>query len=230
MILPSTAIELSENSKLKSKSKKGFVSATYASQRTCPKTCFFRNSGCYAEIGWAGCTTNRINKSPIKDPVKIARIEAAQIMNLTGKNPLRLHVVGDCPNRESTIIIANAAKVYSDRYNKPVYTYTHNRTTDRTSWGVISVLRSCETVRQCQQAHIAGFASALVVPEFKQDTRYYIGRGMYGIPCLVQTGKAESCLKCGLCFNDSKLHGNHNVILFHPHGTFRLLIKDRLSK
>ena len=67
----------------------------------------------------------------------------------------------------------------------------------------------------------SGFASALVVEKFASDKRYYIGRGMYGIPCPVQTGKCASCIDCNLCMKDKSLISRKNVILFEAHGNGR---------
>ena len=157
-------------------------SATYVSQSTCPTTCAFRNAGCYAECGPMGIHTRRLNNHAEKDIVAIAKEEARMIRNLSGKFPLRLHVVGDCRTEETAKIVADACKEYKAKHDQPVYTYTHARRVRRPAWGQVSVIRSCETVRQCQQAFIAGFAASLVVDKFASPRRYYIGRGMHGIP------------------------------------------------
>ena len=48
----------------KSNNKKtGIVSATYAPIFTCPTTCPFLNSGCYAQSGPTALHLNRINKA-----------------------------------------------------------------------------------------------------------------------------------------------------------------------
>src|SRR5262245_8197094 len=90
-----TATEISDNAKT------GRVSATYAAQASCPTTCPFLRNGCYAELGasFAGFTTNRLNKAAAADgarALEVAKAEAAAIATLSGKRPLRLHVVGDC--------------------------------------------------------------------------------------------------------------------------------------
>jgi hypothetical protein len=223
---PSTAVEKSNNRKL---TNAGHFSATYACQTTCPDSCVFRNSGCYAETGNTGYTTNRLNLSKERSHIKIAKIEAKQILSLSGQNPLRLHVVGDCKSDKAAKIVSEACHEYASRYGMPVYTYTHARRVKKESWGTVSVFRSCETVRQCQQAHIAGFASTLVVDKFKDTKKHYIGRGMYGIPCPVQTGRRVSCATCKLCFSADKLHSQNNVILFSVHGALKQKAVDALN-
>src|SRR5262245_20215952 len=69
-IKPVRAVENSENAKT------GLVSATYASQESCPADCPFRGAGCYAEGSRVGFHTRRLNRSPVTDPAVIARAEA----------------------------------------------------------------------------------------------------------------------------------------------------------
>ncbi len=75
LVSPVVVKEISKNAKL------GLMSATYASQATCG-TCIWKKSGCYAEAGFVGFTTHRINKSEVLDPFEISRLEADQISNL----------------------------------------------------------------------------------------------------------------------------------------------------
>lgn len=198
-------VEKSQNSKV------GEASATYASQATCPDTCPFQGAGCYAESGPCGLILKRLNASEIKDPNELAKMEAEGIKNLSGNRQLRLHVVGDCKTKRSAEILAEACESYSNK----VWCYTHNRSIPRKSWGNISILRSCETLRQAEEATKSGFGVSMVVPSFKENKRYYLGRGLYGIPCPAQV-KGIKCVDCKLCLNSSKL--GKNVVLIAAHG------------
>jgi hypothetical protein len=150
-------------------------------------------------------------------PEQLARFEAYAIDTLTGKNPLRLHILGDSRTRKSTRILATAAKRYKAKYNQPVWTFTHAHNVPRKLWGIVSVLRSCETMEQVKQAHADGYASAMVRETPHTSARAYdLGDGFKGVPCPQQTGKAESCAKCQLCMKDSSLHKGKMVIVFAP--------------
>lgn len=223
MSKPATAVEFSRNSKI------GPVSATYASQATCPSSCPFKNSGCYAETGLTGIHTHRLNRSIVNDPDDIAQYEADEIRKLTGKYPLRLHVVGDCATDAAADIVSTAATEHSAKHNQPAWTYTHAHNVRRESWNGVSVLRSCENVSQVQKAMDDGYAAAMVVPEFQQTTAYPITEDIVGIPCPQQTGKAENCIQCGLCMQDVKLHSSRRVILFAAHGVSRLRVIDKIA-
>lgn len=225
---PVTVVTRSQNLKL---SHNRSVTATYVSQATCPDNCPFRESGCYAEYGHVGMVTKRLNKTVETIPSAIARIEADMINDLDGSQPIRLHVVGDCKDRFSAMIVSKACDEYTAKQGMPAWGYTHARV-PRSDWGEVSMLRSCQTLEQVKSAHKAGYAAALVVGRFKSDKRYSInhGKGIFGIPCPVQTGRCESCMQCKLCFNDKTLLKLNTAILFKAHGVKIKSIQEMLKK
>lgn len=188
------AVELTANRKV------GPVSVTMASQASCPKSCPWLGSGCYAESGPQGFSTRRVNKSRKVDALAIAKDELRAIGKLSGERPLRLHVVGDA----STTVAARTLSKGLESYRQPVWTYTHAwRRVARRAWGIVSVLASCESVSQVKAARARGYATALVVAEFPSDKAYMV-EGLKVIPCPQQTGKTENCTTCRLCWSDSR--------------------------
>ena len=177
-----------------------------------------------------GIHTNRLNKSPIVDELVIAQMEANGIGKLSGYRPLRLCVVGDHKSNETASIAALAADKYTRKHGMPVFTYTHAwRDVDKSSWGNISVLASCESIDQVREARAKGYATAMVVEEFEKDTAYKIADDLVGIPCPEMTGKAESCDACQLCMNAGKLHAGGKVILFAAHGASKTRVINQLK-
>ena len=217
-IAPVLVIEGSEDRKLSLKAK---CSATWVGQKSCPLSCPLQKSGCYAEGGSAGFTTRRLNRAEKEQnptPLDLARMESEGIKNLKGKYPIRLHIVGDCATRGTTKLVAQAANWYMETHNKAVWTYTHARRVARKLWGKVSVLRSCHTLNEVRASFRAGYAPALLVKEFKDTKTYEISKGIKGIPCPQQTGKAKDCISCKLCMKDQYLLENKMVILFAAHG------------
>src|SRR5579871_155626 len=184
-IKPAHAVESTANGKT------GLVSATYASQASCPSDCPLRGGGCYAETAWVGVHTRRLNRSPVKDPAAVAEAEAEAIDALTGDRHLRLHVVGDCPTPAAARAVSAAARRYARRGGRKVWTYTHAwRVVSRADWSGVSVLASCETPRQVADAHRRGYAAALIVGDHPADGRAYPLAGAGGfrvVPCPEQT-------------------------------------------
>ena len=168
-----------------------------------------------------GIHTSRLNKSLITSPEEIATAEANSIRKLTGKLPLRLHVVGDATTDTSAKILSEAAEEYIQKHNSPVWTYTHGNT-QRASWGSISVLKSCHSPEQAVAAMKQGFATSMVVDSFKSNklTKLNVsGEEIKLLPCPEQTGVKNSCKDCGLCMRDNYLRKNKIVILFQTHGS-----------
>ncbi len=190
------AVEKSGNSKI------GVVSATYVSQASCPTTCKFQGSGCYAESGMTAFTTRRLNESHLTDANEIAHAEALEIAKLTGRYPLRVHVVGDARTDNAARILSIAMSKHQQKHGMPAWTYTHAwRTVRRTSWGNANVQASCETAEDVVHANYRGYATALVVDRFESDKAYTTADGSKIIPCPQQTGRAKTCDDCRLCMN-----------------------------
>lgn len=207
---PVTAVECSDNSKL------GPVSATYVSQASCPRSCPHYGNGCYAEYGHTSHTTRRLNAAPPLSPRRLALAEARAIRRLSGRRPLRLHVVGDAKTSAAARVLADAAA----RYPSPVWTYTHAwRTVPRAAWGGVSVLASCEWSDQVHTAKHLGYATALIVPAFRSE-RLYVQDGLRILPCPAQT-RHVTCAQCRLCWDDRRLRSANITIGFAPHGAGR---------
>src|SRR5262249_24792387 len=116
-----------------------------------------------------------------------------------------------------------AAQRYSGRGNAPrrgkkVWSYTHSwQTVSRDSWGdAVSILASVETMRDGREAMANGYAAAVVVAAFEQDSAYQVD-GTSVIPCPNQT-RGVTCRDCGLCRDDARLRSSGLVIAVEAHG------------
>ena len=215
------AVENSGNSKL------GVLSATYASQASCPASCPLRGSGCYAEGGLMAIHTRRVNKAE-STSIEVARDEATAIDSLTGKRPLRLHVVGDCPTDNAARLVSQAGERYQSRHGQPVWTYTHAwRDVDQGSWGGVSVLASCETPQEVKRATAKGYATAMIV-QGHESPKAYTHNGVKAIPCQAQT-RGATCNECKLCWRDNNLRKGGYTITFATHGTRKNIINRMLK-
>jgi hypothetical protein len=208
------AIEKSGNIKI------GEVSATYASQETCPSSCPFQGSGCYAESGPMAIHTKRLNTAAKGQSLQtLADNEALAIRELSGVRPLRLHVVGDCTTDAGASTVSAAASEYRAKHGQSVWSYTHAwRNVSRQSWRDVSVLASCETIADTKDAMAKGFGAAIVV-EYHDTASAKVVDGVRVIPCPQQTGKAANCLSCKLCMNADRLRDTGAVIAFATHGS-----------
>lgn len=210
------AVSTSANRKL------GPVATTHATQESCPVSCPFLGQGCYAERGPMGAfITKRLNEAAVghdEFEVALAESDAIDAMPTVVGRPLRLHTVGDCSSDLSARIVTAAAERYTSRGGGQSWTYTHAwRDVQRESWHGVSVLASCETPEDVEAAHERGYATALVVNEFRERKRYR-HNGVDLLPCPEETGAATSCAECRLCLNDGRLRSERLTIGFAVHG------------
>lgn len=219
MRLPNNGVSVVE---LSANSKTGPVSATYAAQQTCPQDCPLKGSGCYAETGMVGFQTNRLNRNASgsgESLEDLAIAEALGIAGLTGERPLRLHVVGDATTDSTAKLLSDASEYHTNKHGKKVWTYTHAwRSVARRSWQGVSVFASCESTQDAHLAMAKGYAAAVVVSEHVSDRAHMVD-GLKLIPCPQQTGRAATCLDCGLCMRANQLRDSGSVISFEVHGS-----------
>lgn len=221
----STAVSIVKASK---NGKLGLMSATYASQTTCPDTCALRNSGCYAEGGALKFSTLQRNVAAAgMSAIEVAWLEREGIIKLaTGRGPhlpLRVHVVGDCTTDEAAAIVGDAMVAYEALTKQPAYTYTHAwRDVSRESWGRASVLASCESESDARDAIARGYNVALVVAAHASDRAYNVDGVGKIVPCVSQT-RGKHCAECKLCFS-----GAVNVA-FSVNGTGAKAAKAKLG-
>ena len=206
------AVEISANGKT------GPVSATYASQDTCPPACPLLKKGCYAKTGHVGIVTKRLNTAPSMAKNAMAEQEAQAISELTGRQDLRVHVVGDCTTGKTARIIAGAMKKHRKRRGRSAWTYTHSwKRIPVKNWLGESVLASCETISKAKEAMFLGYAPAVIVESFDRPGPY-VKDGLKILPCR-HTTHGVQCVDCRACFDVSALLRTKTAIGFIPHGS-----------
>jgi NTP pyrophosphatase (non-canonical NTP hydrolase) len=223
------AVQDSKNSKV------GDVAVTYVTTASCPKTCKLLNKGCYAQGGHCAFTTNRLDREASKRnrlrPIDIARAEAKEIDKLPANKPLRLHIVGDCRTIGAAKVLADAAENYKRRSSKmntpPVWTYTHSwKTIPRSAWGWISVLASCETMEEAEQAYSRGYTPAMIrYKPFKGTISY---RGWELTACR-EMSEGVTCDKCRICMNATPWTVDKKIVCFFPHGNKAKQVEEMIK-
>jgi hypothetical protein len=220
-------VERSDNRKL---GPPGKVSSTYVGLESCPDSCPFKakdpitgKSPCYGQHGKCGeFVLPRFLADAKADQTALE--EAHQIRTkLTGKRPLRLHTLGNCATPARAEAVSAAADEYCAKHGQPVWTYTHAHHVPRQSWGGVSVLRSCHTPEQVQQAYRDGYAASIVVPIGTKNMTPMPG-GFKVIMCPAQRSKTTTCVTCpggkeghALCMHDELLRQKKLVVGFEAH-------------
>lgn len=216
--------------------KLGGAATTYAADSSCPEVCPFKASkecygfGYHARRVWASVS------GIVASFVDIAKAEAAAIDScVKPSRNLRVHTLGDCSSAEAASIVAEACRRYISRAGAlgrivKVWSYTHAwRSVPRAAWGDgVSVLASVESGDDARAAMAQGWVPAFVMGTFPSDKVFTLD-GVKLIPCPEQTGKAESCTECTLCFDDAKLRERGMGIAFQAHGLKASKMRARMA-
>ena len=214
---------MSENAKL------GPMSATYVSQATCPTSCPFLGKGCYAESKPTGFTTSKLNDSPVTNPVEVAQLEAAEIKKLSGRFPLRVHVVGDVGSPDAAKIVALAMIGHASRKGQPAWTYSHAwKSVPRSFWGKAQVWASCETDADVEEAWRLGYAACRVVPAHPDRKAYQLGDKKV-LPCPHESRPEITCSDCLMCARTEHFLEKKIVLGFRAHGAKQKVVRQTLG-
>jgi hypothetical protein len=207
-------------------------------EATCPATCVWKSTpghqgACYAQAGFSVFLGRRLD-AEARDlaPDDVVRAEADLIKKAFRGGPvpqdgpdgkgraLRLHVAGEIEGRPGAKALGEAAVDWMDRGGSRPWSYTHRwREVHRRYWGPISVLASVEDPREMNAVAKQGYAPALVVAEFPQETAFKL-RGWSIVPCPYET-RQVTCLECQLCWRGDALLSSKTGIGFAVHGPRR---------
>lgn len=195
-----------------------YCASTYASiAATCPGSCPFRDNGCFAQAGAQHLTMGALDKAGRRvrgldvslaeaDKLDATWVRGVPRDGARGGRDLRLHVGGDVSCEAGARALACAVERARARGLGSCWTYTHRwRDIPRGAWGTaISVLASCETGRDVDEALGRGYAAAITVDHFASPRRFALRshRGARAIPCPFEAGKGITCVQCRLCFDD----------------------------
>lgn len=210
--------------------------ATYSSiKSSCPPSCKLMGEGCYAQLGYVGITSHRLDdQAKGFSPLDVAREEAKAIDQSYNGGPvpqgrdLRLHVAGDSRTLAGTRVLDKAVGRWRKRGGGSCWSYTHAwKHVPRQEWSNASVLASVDNITEVAAARKQGYAPAIVVPEHPSDKAFQLeGSDTKWIPCPAQT-RHVGCTDCRLCFNANRLYEGNFGIAFAVHGVMKNQMKKR---
>lgn len=219
-----------------------YVATTYTSiTATCPDTCTFKDSGCYAQGGHTAFVVRRLDEAADHRRVRGTRVNQLEAQLIDDQHPsgvpqegarggidLRLHVSGDVASKPGTTALALAADRWLARGGGSVWTYTHRwAQIPRATFGPISVLASVETPVQAEHAISRGYTPAMTVTHFlTKRVAYRIPASphLQVVPCPAQTGDV-TCNECRLCMGSLP---KGRVVGFAVHGQGAAKARRRL--
>jgi hypothetical protein len=234
-----SAIYVSDSGNTKLSGTKS-VDTTYASiKSSCPSSCPLKDGkACYAELGYVGFVTSRLDKvAKGLSALEVAREEARAIdYSYNGKavpqnRDLRIHTAGDSRTVKGTKLINSAIGRWKKRGGGIAWSYTHSwKNIKRSLWSNASVLASVSNTEEANEARKQGYAPAIIVSEFNGDKAFKIdGSSVKWIPCPAQTKNNIGCVDCRLCMRSEFLYKSNVGIAFAAHGVKKNNLKKRLE-
>lgn len=199
--------------------------ATYVSiEATCPDSCRFKASGCYAEDGFTRRMHREMDRARRRWHPNIYEAELIKWIfrngvpqdGARGGRDLRLHVGGEALDTAGAEALAEAATFYQQAGGGAVWTFTHRwREIPRSAWGPITVRASIERASDAVDAALLGYPAALV-QSHPLNAVTLIG-GIKFIPCAYET-KGIECVRCRLCLTKAEAGAQNPVVVLAIHG------------
>lgn len=222
--------------------KTGDIMQSYSSRSTCPKSCVFKNNGCYAEgyrtkMVWDRCEDKNDARYVINgEQLKFDLLEGA--FSKLRKNPtretilFRHNVAGDLAIEGTSLIDVNRVDTIAEalsKANKVVggiikgYTYTHCAISlhasdiihEAANKGFL-INASCETVEEVKHAKSLGINVVIASVNPEETEKELKAVGLYGAQCPAQVNEGMDCNRCQLCAKNRKV-----VIIFGIHGIYK---------
>jgi hypothetical protein len=199
-------------------SKTGPIPTTRTDRSSCPTTCPFYDTGCYAKYGpeskhWLRREDNKISWQEFLS--KIKKIARNQLW--------RHNTAGDLPHNEGNIIADMIRDLIKANRNKKGFTYTHHNLNENN----ISIIKesnnngftinaSTESVEQADYVMSVHGIPAVAVVNSKESRRFYTTEsGRKVIVCPATIHEDVNCSACGICANSNR----ESIVAFPAHGT-----------
>lgn len=199
--------------------KTGPIPVTTSSRDTCPATCPFKGSGCYAESGPLALHWQKVSNA--ERGVSFAQ-HCADLASLPRQQLTRLNQAGDLPHTAGRISRRFIRGMVQACRKIRAYTYTHHslnlgenlallRFANRNG---LTVNVSTENEKAADSAIAAGLPAVLAVSSDESRNAWRTPAGNLVMICPAQT-RGKDCASCELCHK----RGKRVVIAFRAHGT-----------
>lgn len=199
--------------------KTGPMAVSTSAADTCPSTCPFKDSGCYAASGplvlhWRKVTSGERGDSLADFLAKLAALPAGL--------PFRHNQAGDLMHNNGNISRTFMKRMVAAVRHLRAYTYTHHALTKGENLSILryanrngfTINASCETEQQADSTIAAGLPAVLVVPPDEQRASWRTDGGNTVLVCPAQRMDNATCASCMLCHKrNSRL-----IIGFLAHG------------
>ena len=208
-------------SRVSTNSKTGPIPVSTSSQATCPPTCPFLGSGCYAQnhglnFHWRAVTEGTRGVTASEFFRLIAALPSGQFW--------RANQAGDLPHTLGRVSRRFLRGLIAANHGRRGYTYTHHRLEIGENLALIrqanrqgfTINVSTETEAAADRAVAAGLPAVVAVPSTETRTAWNTPAGHRVVVCPAQReGSTMDCATCQLCYQRPA----GLVVAFLAHGT-----------
>lgn len=220
--------------------KIGPIPTTYTSENSCPDSCAFYKSSCYAELGYVGMVWKKVKKG---FPNVISELELfSKLKNMPEGQTWRMNTAGDLPSTKKGKINKNFLKKLTKIANKTrIICYTHHHDVENILWANNNGFPLIMSLNdKSELSDYAGVVpTAMVVPytwqmgnnesqgDYKKRTldnlaplrSKYENQKIFICPA---TYTSTNCMECGACAKMTK----NDTVCFPGHGSRKKQITE----
>lgn len=221
-------------SKKSSNTKVGAIPVSTTEESSCPRSCPYINSGCYARQGPIWWHWKKVTNKTYNNLVNWSGL-CKFIAELPDKQPMRLNQSGDMPHLFGDLIPEKMQELKTAAEGRLVWSYTHHKKSKKNlailkdaSSTSLTIRVSCETLDQVDEVMDQGLSAALVISSdhpsahLLADGKHWglkspirSSKGRLGVLCPAQRFESSQCQSCLLCPKVNK----NTFIIFIAHGT-----------
>lgn len=204
---------------LKSGNKKtGAIPVSITSSDSCPPSCPFQGSGCYAELGPLAMHWKKVDSGTYGTDLDAF---CESVAAFPDQQLWRHNQAGDLPGEGDTIDLAALQKLVQANQGKRGFTYTHKPLTPENrqaiQWANESGFRvnlSADNLEEADDFFELGVAPVCVVVPSNVTKSFRSPKGHKVIICPAAIRDDTSCASCKLCAKNRK-----SIVAFPAHGS-----------
>lgn len=196
--------------------KTGSIPTTRTDRKSCPSSCPFYNSGCYAQYGPESMQWNKMHNSLEWSDflAKIRRIPYKQLW--------RHNTAGDLPHIDGNIIVNMIRDLISANKNRRGFTYTHHQLSaenveiiKEANHNGFTINVSTESIKRADYVMSVHKIPAVAVVNSNERRRFFrTNSGRKVILCPAVVHENVNCSTCGICANPNR----ESIVAFPSHG------------
>lgn len=208
--------------------KLGGIPASITSRSTCPPSCIFNNSGCYAEYHVLASHWRRVGTGERGDPWEtfcdaVEKLPRGQLW--------RHNVAGDLPGYGEDIDHPALFALLYANMGKRGFTFTHKDARSGRNHAAVRASIACgfvvnlsaNTLEHADELHALGIAPvAVVLPEDETRSSLLTPGGRRVTVCPAETDAELTCAECELCAQPRR----KTIVGFRAHGQSSALVSS----